>query len=82
MTFSDSHTVDRVIAEVERGRTIVADTRPEHSPRVNVVGARRGGAGPVVHLNGHIDVVPVGEGWTVDPFGAAVGDGKIFGRGA
>ena len=30
---------------------------------VNVVGARRGsGAGPVVHLNGHFDVVPAGAG--------------------
>jgi succinyl-diaminopimelate desuccinylase len=63
---------------------IAADTLPEHTarhPRVNVVGARRGGAGPVVHLNGHIDVVPAGEGWTVDPFGGVVRDGRIYGRG-
>ncbi len=50
-------------------------------PRVNVIGSRRGGPGPVVHLNGHIDVVPAGDGWTVDPFGGLVRDGKIFGRG-
>ena len=63
---------------------IVADGRPEHTarhPRVNVVGSRRGGAGPVVHLNGHIDVVPPGDGWTVDPFAGVVRDGRIFGRG-
>src|SRR5712671_485491 len=63
---------------------IVADGRPEHTarhPRVNVVGSRRGGDGPVVHLNGHIDVVPPGDGWTLDPFGGLVRDGKIFGRG-
>src|SRR5262245_21875902 len=63
---------------------IAAEGRPEHSPRhprVNVVGTRRGGSGPVVHLNGHIDVVPAGDGWTVDPFAGAVRDGKIFGRG-
>jgi len=63
---------------------IAADGRPEHTaryPRVNVVGSRRGGAGPVVHLNGHIDVVPAGDGWTVDPFGGEVRDGKIYGRG-
>jgi succinyl-diaminopimelate desuccinylase len=48
---------------------------------VNVIGSRRGGPGPVVHLNGHIDVVPAGGGWTVDPFGGLVRDGKIFGRG-
>jgi len=63
---------------------IAAEGRAEHTPRhprVNVVGSRRGGAGPVVHLNGHIDVVPPGDGWTVDPFGGLVRDGKIFGRG-
>ena len=63
----------------------VADGRPEHSaryPRVNVVGGRRGGPGPVVHLNGHFDVVPAGAGWTLDPFGGIVRDGKIYGRGA
>ncbi len=63
---------------------IAADGRPEHTaryPRVNVIGSRRGGEGPVVHLNGHIDVVPAGDGWTVDPFGGLVRDGKIFGRG-
>jgi len=64
---------------------IVATERPEHTlrhPRVNVIGTRRGDArGAVVHLNGHIDVVPAGDGWTVDPFGGLVRDGKIFGRG-
>ncbi|HEY7286420.1 MAG TPA: acetylornithine deacetylase/succinyl-diaminopimelate desuccinylase family protein [Vicinamibacterales bacterium] len=64
---------------------IVAEGRPEHTPqhpRVNVVGARRGSSGgPVIHLNGHFDVVPPGSGWTVDPFGAVVRDGRIFGRG-
>jgi succinyl-diaminopimelate desuccinylase len=63
---------------------VAAEGRPEHTaryPRVNVIGSRRGGAGPVVHLNGHIDVVPAGEGWTVDPFGGLVRDGRIYGRG-
>ena len=63
----------------------VAEGRPEHTPahpRVNVVGTRRGtGPGPVVHLNGHLDVVPAGEGWTVDPFGGVVRDGRVWGRG-
>jgi succinyl-diaminopimelate desuccinylase len=64
---------------------IVATGRPEHTaqhPRVNVVGSRRGSSGgPVVHLNGHFDVVPPGGGWTVDPFAAVVRDGRIVGRG-
>ena len=33
-------------------------------------------------LLGHTDVVPVGEGWTRDPFGGVVEDGRIYGRGA
>jgi succinyl-diaminopimelate desuccinylase len=63
---------------------ISAEGLLEHSaayPRVNVVGARKGGSGPVVHLNGHFDVVPAGAGWTMDPFGGVVQDGRIYGRG-
>ena len=29
----------------------------------------------------HLDVVPVGDGWTKEPFGAERADGKIYGRG-
>ena len=52
-------------------------------PRWNVV-ARRDGVGPgdCVHFNSHIDVVDVGNGWTTDPFGGEVIEGKIYGRGA
>ena len=39
-------------------------------------------AGDCVHFNSHIDVVEVGSGWTQDPFGGALVDGKIYGRGA
>jgi succinyl-diaminopimelate desuccinylase len=63
-----------------------AEGRPEHTrahPRVNVIGLRRGrAANPAVHLNGHFDVVPAGAGWTIDPFGGVVKDGRVYGRGA
>jgi succinyl-diaminopimelate desuccinylase len=63
-----------------------AEGRPEHTtrhPRINVVGTRHGlQARPTVHLNGHFDVVPAGEGWTLDPFGGIVRDGRIYGRGS
>ena len=36
--------------------------------------------GPTIALNAHGDVVPPGEGWTHDPYGAAIVDGKIYGR--
>ena len=65
---------------------LAAEGRPEHTvryPRLNVVGSRTGLASrPTVHLNGHFDVVPAGEGWTLDPFGGIVRDGKIYGRGS
>lgn len=52
-------------------------------PRINVIARKEGrGPGPTVHFNSHIDVVEVGGGWTVDPFGGEVKDGKIYGRGA
>jgi succinyl-diaminopimelate desuccinylase len=41
-----------------------------------------GGNGPVIALNAHGDVVPPGEGWTVDPYGAVERDGALYGRGA
>jgi succinyl-diaminopimelate desuccinylase len=65
---------------------IPAIGRPEHTrqlPRLNVVGLRAGrNERPLVHVNGHFDVVPSGGGWTVDPFGGDVRDGRIYGRGA
>ena len=125
---SRSDSVDRVLAEVERGRDelveftteliriptvnppgenyrecaesigarlgawgmdvqyVEAEGRPEHTsahPRVNVIGRLDGvDARPCLHLNGHFDVVPPGDGWTVDPFEGLVRDGRLYGRGA
>ena len=56
---------------------------PEHSetyPRINVVGTLGDGE-QVLHFNGHYDVVPPGSGWSMDPFGGELLDGKIYGRG-
>jgi succinyl-diaminopimelate desuccinylase len=51
-------------------------------PRWNLI-ARIEGAGPgeTVHFNSHHDVVPVGQGWTRDPFGGELDGGRIYGRG-
>lgn len=48
----------------------------------NLVVRRRFGDGPVIALNSHGDVVPPGEGWTADPYGAEIRDGWMYGRGA
>lgn len=51
-------------------------------PRWNVVCRREGqGRGDTLHFNSHHDVVEVGTGWTTDPFGGELKDGRIYGRG-
>lgn len=50
---------------------------------VNLVVRQRFGRGhgPVIALNVHGDVVPPGEGWTHEPYGGDVADGRMYGRG-
>jgi acetylornithine deacetylase/succinyl-diaminopimelate desuccinylase-like protein len=47
----------------------------------NLVIRHRFGPGPAVALNAHGDVVPPGDGWSTDPYGAVVRDGVMYGRG-
>ena len=64
-----------------RGEGTPGDT--DRYPRTNVVARFDGRShGATVHFNSHIDVVEAGDGWTVDPYGGVVKDGKVFGRGA
>ena len=50
-------------------------------PTENMV-AMRGSGSPHFGFAGHLDVVPPGDGWAVDPFAATVEDGLLVGRGA
>ncbi|TMH31752.1 MAG: M20/M25/M40 family metallo-hydrolase [Betaproteobacteria bacterium] len=47
----------------------------------NLVVRERFGDGPVIACNAHGDVVPPGLGWSVDPYGAQIKDGYMYGRG-
>ena len=47
----------------------------------NLIVRQRFGDGPTIALNAHGDVVPPGLGWSVDPYGAVIKDGFMFGRG-
>jgi acetylornithine deacetylase len=38
--------------------------------------------GPTLLLTGHSDTVPIGNGWSRDPFGAEIAEGRLYGRGA
>ena len=46
-----------------------------------IVRHRFGDGGPTIALNAHGDVVPPGDGWTHDPYGGEVVDGRMYGRG-
>jgi acetylornithine deacetylase/succinyl-diaminopimelate desuccinylase-like protein len=48
----------------------------------NLIVRRKYGAGKTIGMNAHGDVVPPGEGWTHDPYGGEVQDGKLYGRAA
>jgi succinyl-diaminopimelate desuccinylase len=48
---------------------------------VNLLVRERFGAGPTIACNAHGDVVPPGTGWTTDPYGAEMRDGRMYGRG-
>ncbi len=51
--------------------------------RCNVVARLRGSSDlPALAYLGHMDTVPAGAGWTQDPFGGEIIDGKLYGRGA
>lgn len=46
----------------------------------NLIVRRSYGEGRTIALNAHGDVVPPGEGWTQEPYGGKVVDGRIYGR--
>ena len=78
-------------AELLQGMGLQAE---QHSPPADAVKAsglqsitnlivrRKYGEGTTIALNAHGDVVPPGEGWSVDPYGGVVRDGFIYGRAA
>src|SRR6476661_9448674 len=50
-------------------------------PTENMV-AIRGSGPPHFGFAGHLDVVPAGEGWNIEPFEGRIHDGLLIGRGA
>jgi succinyl-diaminopimelate desuccinylase len=64
----------------ERGLPVeMLEVKPN---RPNVITRLKGSeSGPRILLNGHMDTVEVGRGWTHDPFCAEIEDGKMYGRG-
>ncbi|MDD5335474.1 MAG: M20/M25/M40 family metallo-hydrolase [Rhodoferax sp.] len=78
-------------AELLQGFGLDADKYPVPEAEVRAAGLqsitnllvrRRYGPGPTILLNAHGDVVPPGEGWSKNPYGGEIEDGKIYGRAA
>ena len=50
--------------------------------RTSLVARLRGtGGGRTLVMNGHLDIGPIGTGWTRDPLGGEIESGRIYGRG-
>ncbi len=70
----------------ETERVIVPEDKVKQMPwplsgeRVNLVASMKNDK-PKVSAYAHMDVVPIDEPWTQDPFGGDVIDGKLYGRG-
>ena len=78
-------------AELLHGMELDAEKYPVPEAEVQAAGLqsitnllvrRHYGPGQTILLNAHGDVVPPGEGWTKEPYGGQIEDGKIYGRAA
>jgi acetylornithine deacetylase/succinyl-diaminopimelate desuccinylase-like protein len=77
-------------AELLQAMGIAAEKHPVPAAEVQAAGLqsitnlivrhRYGAGGKTIALNAHGDVVPPGAGWTHDPYGGEIEDGKIYGR--
>jgi succinyl-diaminopimelate desuccinylase len=80
----DEHAVQAVAREyLEATPGVVVEDHGVRPERPMLVATIQGSApGSTIIFGGHVDTVPVGEGWTCDPFGGALQDGRLYGRGA
>lgn len=60
----------------------ILDVEVDHPNRANLL-AKMGDSskGPTLFYSGHFDVVPAGDGWVHDPFGAEIEGNIMYGRG-
>lgn len=73
--------------ESRRALEFVRDICDDHGLQTKIIDgyamhAEMGDGERLIGVLSHVDVVPAGEDWTFDPFGASIVDGKIYGRGA
>ncbi|MEM1510186.1 MAG: M20 family metallopeptidase [Thermofilaceae archaeon] len=74
--------VEYVEVPIERFPELVPFAEPKYR-RINVIAREpKDRRRPVLHFNGHTDVVPAGSGWSVPPYEGLVRNEKVYGRGA
>lgn len=71
----------RTLADAAAALDLEVDETQVEPGRDNISVTLNGGSGPGLLMLGHTDVVPAGTGWTTDPFGGVLRDGRIYGRG-
>jgi acetylornithine deacetylase/succinyl-diaminopimelate desuccinylase-like protein len=71
-----------VLASACQERGLAVELTEVQASRPNLAATLAGGDEPGLLLLGHSDVVPAGDGWTVDPLGGEVRNGRIYGRGS
>lgn len=71
----------RTLADAAAALGLGVDETQVEPGRDNISVTLNGGTGPGLLMLGHTDVVPAGTGWTTDPFGGVLRDGRIYGRG-
>ncbi len=83
VTPEDAGAIDVLIEALSKMGFACHDlTFDEGGPAIRNLYARLGDSGPNFCFAGHTDVVPPGQGWTLEPFAATVTEGRLFGRGA
>ncbi|MCS6802875.1 MAG: M20/M25/M40 family metallo-hydrolase [Chloroflexota bacterium] len=82
VTGREGAAISETVAAWLTAHGIATDLQEIAPGRVNVIGRLEGAApGPRLLLNGHLDTKPF-DGMTIDPTGAAIRDGRLWGRGA
>ena len=70
---------------VQKGIELYSEGNPGHNydDRYNLVAEFKGGNGPTLMFNGHVDVMPPGDLslWASDPFKPEIRNGRVYARG-
>ena len=84
--FLNAHRVETELYDTaflsETGHPLVRHNR-DYAGRMNLHAVVPGsGRGRSLLFNGHMDTVPAGDGWTLDPWSGEIREGRLYGRGS